>query len=466
MHVVILAAFIIATTLVQTGLIWPMPWLAGPAICAYLVVSGLLSGVASSLGISQLRQSDNLSPATLKRHGHITLLQRIWLVTGLAGAVAGGYGWWVLEELPLEHVPAGEQGMILAPLMLALTVTWLAEYPFFRLVRQRVAQLRDQSPNVWSLGQFIAYNFRHQVLFILVPVGLILILADLLAMGAYRWLGQTASADYTALIGSLVIAGTVFLIAPVLIVRIWRTRRLPDGPLRDELETLCRKMGLRYREILLWRSDGTIANAGVMGLIPQVRYVLLSDALLEEMSADEIRAVFAHEAGHIAQHHVFFSMLFAAAAALATVLLAGLVGWLLALDARTEELVALGLLLIAWGVGFGWVSRRFERQSDVIGAWAAGYSAEDLGDSPVVTPEGAAIFARALQQVARLNGVSPTQPNWRHGSIHKRVEHVLWLGTTGADRRDTDRFVGRIKRTLAGAVALGLAGVIAQAILL
>ncbi|HAU38600.1 MAG TPA: Zn-dependent protease with chaperone function, partial [Phycisphaerales bacterium] len=69
--------------------------------------------------------------------------------------------------------------------------------------------------------------------------------------------------------------------------------------------------------------------------------------------------------------------------------------------------------------GFGWVSRRFERQCDVQAAWAMSGAAP--GDrAAVITPEGAATFAWALQQIARLNGIAPEQFNWRHGSIARR----------------------------------------------
>jgi hypothetical protein len=74
-----------------------------------------------------------------------------------------------------------------------------------------------------------------------------------------------------------------------------------------------------------------------------------------------------------------------------------------------------------------------------------------------ITPEGAAVFAMALQRVAELNGMSYNRRNWRHGSIAWRVQYILSLGSTAGNRSDIDRTVRRIKAIcwllLAAAVA-------------
>ena len=61
---------------------------------------------------------------------------------------------------------------------------------------------------------------------------------------------------------------------------------------------------LRYREILLWHTENNMGNAAVVGLVPRLRYILLSDLLLETMDDRQIEAVFAHEIGHIVHEDV------------------------------------------------------------------------------------------------------------------------------------------------------------------
>ena len=92
------------------------------------------------------------------------------------------------------------------------------------------------------------------------------------------------------------VAVAIFLASPVLLRRIWSTTPLPDGPLRTKLLKLCNRIGLRVAEILIWHTDGVMVNAAVVGLVPRMRYILLSDTLLEAMTEDEIEAVFGHEA--------------------------------------------------------------------------------------------------------------------------------------------------------------------------
>ena len=77
-----------------------------------------------------------------------------------------------------------------------------------------------------------------------------------------------------------------------------------------ESMALCRRVGMRYRDILLWRTQNNMGNAAVMGLVPQVRYILLSDLLLETMTESQIEAVFAHELGHIVHRHMAWYIVF------------------------------------------------------------------------------------------------------------------------------------------------------------
>ena len=67
---------------------------------------------------------------------------------------------------------------------------------------------------------------------------------------------------------------------------------------------------MRYRDILVWRTHSNMGNAAVMGILPHMRYVLLSDLLLETMTDEQIEAVFAHEMGHVVHRHMAWFVLF------------------------------------------------------------------------------------------------------------------------------------------------------------
>ena len=257
----------------------------------------------------------------------------------------------------------------------------------------------------------------------------------------------------------------VVLVAPAIIVRVWPTRPLPAGELRTELEQALARLRLRCRNILLWESGGVIANAAVVGLVAPVRYVLLSDALLQHMDRRQLQAVFAHEAGHIRSHHLFYCLLFMVGMdALGVAVMGAMLA--LNLDEKLAEASAVVMLGVPGILVFGRISRAFERQSDVIGAWLAGTEFNDSPDTDRVTSEGAAIFAMALQRVALINGTPPGSPNWRHGSIESRVSYIFHLGVSGGSRRNIDRKVRRIKIALWALLLLSGAAAGAQLMLM
>jgi STE24 endopeptidase len=152
------------------------------------------------------------------------------------------------------------------------------------------------------------------------------------------------------------------------------------------------------------------------------------------MDDRKIEAVFGHEAGHVKRHHIFYFLLFAlVSGCLVTVLGQRLEGR----DRVTIQVataLAGGLMLLKWGVLFGWVSRTFERQADLFGVYTLGLAGVPCeGDCPVHRPVGQAapgrrpmcasaahVFSDTLNEVARLNNIPADAWSWRHGSIAER----------------------------------------------
>lgn len=456
MYLVVVIAFITANALPEMA-----PLVAGGVGS---VIAALVAYLAGSVAIGSLRSAVSLRAAdggplrtAMARHGMLVMLTNVWLIAGLAGLVVFGYGRWVMFDLGLRNVPLVGRLVLIAPFLVSLVLTWLLEYRFYRMAKTRIV-LQQRLMGVdargpWSLGEFVGYNLRHQVLFVVVPISLIMLISDSLALAPIP--------EWLRLGGQLAAALGVILLAPVMIVRIFRTVPMPAGQLRDDLNRVCQAMRLRYRGLLIWQTGEMIANAMVMGVLWPVRYVLLSDALIRQLDPREVRAVFAHEAGHIRGHHLFYAMLFSVSGIVICSLAGEAVGRVLGLEIWVEEVIVLAMLAAAWGLGFGWISRRFERQSDVVAAWYCG----DAGPSPDgrISPEGAYAFARSLERIAVLNGMSQGQFNWRHGSIRSRVQHIMWLGSTAGTRGDIDRTVRRIKLGLwlafglsAGTVAVRL----------
>jgi len=220
----------------------------------------------------------------------------------------------------------------------------------------------------------------------LLPILLIVVARDLLALGYLlkaRWAGGAALSHSGGEWIAFPAAALIFLFAPELLRRVIPTERMPDNwPLRKRLQALCDRAGLRCRDILIWKTSSSVGNAMVMGLFPRVRYVFLSDLLLETMTDEEIEAVFAHEIGHIVHRHMwwyaafaFMLMLFTLgpvylviekipALAVHSLLPESVVRFREAIRAQIITGLSLGVFVVM----FGYLSRRFERQADVYAA--------------------------------------------------------------------------------------------------
>jgi len=452
MHVLIVAGFIVVKALQDaTGGNLPA-WVIVPSLGAYLLGTFALTRMNTALFLKSNDPGGPGSPAALKRHGILSLATRVWLVGGLGGLMLLGYGQWANEGLHLASVPLAGEIIALAPFVAGVLLMWIADYPYhcaiWRAIHARTASPgATQDPAIWTLAEYLGYNTRHHLLFIAVPVALVILIADSLTLIMPRFL--TEQEMTYALPGAMIIVvALVFSFAPLLIVRIWRTERLGDGEMRSALERICQGLGLKSRDILVWRSGGMITNAAVLGLFAQSRYILLSDGLIEQMDRRDIEAIFAHEAAHIIHHHILYAVLFTIAV-VNTSVLAGY--WVASLWGDWAQwagnLIVLGVVGGVWGLGFGWVSRRFERQSDATAAWMSGNPPSDE-DPDLITHEGAAAFARALQRVGDLNGIPARRRNWRHGSLAQRISYVLWLGESHRTRRRDDTIVKRIKAAI------------------
>ena len=358
---------------------------------------------------------------------------------------------------------------VVGSFLASLVAIWIGSYPFESSLRkiEEPGEVQAEGRTASQDGGLTAYldfHVRHYFLVIAAPMTIILFASNVLRANEdalRRWSGSVFAPD----IGLGTVAAFVFVISPLLLKRIWRTSPLPEGEIRSRLESLYGKIDLRFRDILVWHSGGLMINAAVMGVFAPVRYIMLSDALLDSMNQRQIEAVFGHEAGHVKHRHMQHLLLFALVGWL---MVAGLTEWL----ARSSQLwgsgpslaatVAQGGGLIAtvafWAICFGWMSRRFERQADAFGArcvtpeaadccYPCSVHRDDIGSAPSpdrVCSTGAAVFTSALDRVAVLNGIPHEERSWRHSSIGSRIR---FLSSLAADPGKAMRFQRSIRRT-------------------
>jgi STE24 endopeptidase len=455
------------------------------SVVAKLAVAGLYALLCRRT-VRQMHKPGAIAALRLADRGAVVYRQAVlalyvWdLWAGLLTAVRHAIGDLILiDEL-----------VVLLPPMAMLVWAWYVHYPIERRLREAtlIRQLDSGLPvhPVWTRSEYLLFQVRHHMALTLVPL-LVLVawMETVNLLGPPYW--SVIDADPRPIL-SLSGSVLIFLLAPLLIRHVWDTVALPDGDLRRRLVAMCRQYHVGVRDLLLWRTYGGMINGAVMGLIAPLRYILLTDALLERVPTELVEAVMAHELAHVRKHHMFW--LAATAFCSLTVLTfawtvagkavqtqfppvsvvyaapsseipleqtpppihpigeTGVVDWVIAL-------AAIG----SWVAVFGWVSRRFERQADVFAVQhlSRQYGGQDApAHPPLVLGVAVGIMSSALQLVADLNHISPTRRSWRHGSIAWRQAYLHTLRGRPLDALPIDRQVRWIKIATAAAL-IGLA---------
>jgi len=435
------------------------------------------------------------------------------------------FGWLDLVRLVMGDVILLDELVSLSPALLVFCATWAAQWPLEKRVRDAVTMRGlDSGATVYPMPtrkQFVISHLRHQVLLSLVPIGMLLGWAECAewaadwlsrrqgaASGVLAWLGGMARDPSTRSSGLLAVqlvgVAIVLSIAPLALRFVWDTVKLSPGPLRERLVGMCKQHDVGVRELRVWRTHGAMINGAVMGLWGKLRYILLTDALLDSLPRQQVEAVMAHELGHVRHKHVPWLAAVMITSLMGLSLLGTLLLWGWAwvalprevgpdgtvgastVEAAAYVLGAMGLEVVV-GIGllvgtvliFLFVSRRFEWQADAFAAMhlstpgamgpavvveareveAPGERAEAPPQS-IITVQAVGAMAGALEAVSFLNNIPLNRGGLRHGSLALRIGKLRRLAGARADALPIDRTVRRIKIATAvvGLVIGGLMG--------
>jgi STE24 endopeptidase len=419
---------IVAITFIQGE--WPAPFI--PAAGAVLVQALLLAGFygAALVIVSRARRRLEVreaNRATVLRQAHA--FRRWWFVlwvwisflalylTGWAGLVQGVLR---LGDAPLP----GWQLVLLLPMLLGLVLGWSHFYRLEVAVHKLAGQEDDRFPSRCS---YIVLQARQNLILAAPPFLLLLLLHGLV----FFFPELPDSANGVALVcGGLL--GGLFVGQAWLMRLLLGWTPLPASPLRDRLRQVARRLSFRCSDILVWNTHNTMATALLVGPLPFLRYVVLTDRLIANLEAEELEAVFGHEVGHVKHNHMFvyFSLLLASVVLL-------LAGWNVVLEGIHFAFLQHGLATVFpdaswWGASFSWLihvpflmalatyvylvfgflSRDGERQADLFACRAVSFPA----------------FLAALERVRVLNGLPSRSKGWfaawRHPSIGDRIDFL------------------------------------------
>jgi len=298
-----------------------------------------------------------------------------------------------------------------------LAMLWLAARPVYQ----------DIFDKKLSPSSFIATNIKVNIAIIL-PWLLLSLLFDLLAQAPFPAVKHFLASPWGEPLLLLIFFIILVIFLPVAVVRLWDCKPIPPGPARDRIDNFCQSQKLLYADILSWPLfEGRMLTAGVMGLTRHFRYLLVTPALLESMTAEEVEAVMAHEIGHVKRYHLqLYLLLFLGFGLMAQLGSYPLILLLLDSDLfyrivtvtgkAPDKILAFastGLLLILMLVYFryifGFFMRNFERQADLFALSAMGHA------SPLI---------RVFEKIAWLSGKIRDLPSWHHFGIGERIDFL------------------------------------------
>jgi len=382
------------------------------------------------------------------------------------------FGWLGTVQSFLGHVIFLDKLIAVLPPLLGLIGVWWAYYPIERRLRDAVLirRLDDGRPiyPMPSRGGYVMLQVRLHLLLLLTPILAIVAVSECIERLADVYV-PAASVEWIKGVGTLVAAAGVFIFSPLLARLLLDVHPLPPGEVREPLLEVCRRHHVRVRELLVWNTNGTMINAAVMGLIGPLRYVLITDALLQTLRQEQVRAVMAHEIGHVRRHHMPWLVgclmaSFMLATPIIELPMRGIeaMGWI-----RSQTVVdvlslasTIGQLIVGLLV-FGWICRRFERQADTFAvqhlsglgepnSTTTHDSSAETSDPPrSISAEAVNAMRGALDAIAHLNSIDPERPSWRHGSIAWRVRYLISIIGRPAARLPIDRTIRWIKVAVA-----------------
>jgi len=497
----------------------PHPWLTLAIAVVPQVLLVLISLAVTARGTRRFehtRRGEHLLAADITP-------RLLWLSAGVhCWAIFFGH-WAELVRFNVGNIIAIDELLICAP-ALACTIGLISSrYSVERRIHELLLLSSiDRGEPIAPLpprARWVNLQVRHQLLVVLIPLALTtgwgeavtrslnLFFDQAIRRGDTWWLypvadwlaaGDGSRAHAAELI--LQISGIfgVLSLVPLGLPLLWDVRPIRTGELAEVLTEMCRREAVRFRDILLWRTDGSMLNGAVVGVVPFARFVLLTDALVERLPREQLLAVMAHELAHAKLRHILWlagSLIVGSTiGAVATYAAGWAVHHYTGVGSTQGHVLLASIGSVLAGISvMGAVSRRFEWQADAFavkhlsgrGTWEVvervvpdePATADASGPTPLeleaaygltmspqppleqeppsptfvrrtITADGSRIvspavdaMAGALLSVARLNHIPVRKWTFRHGSIAERIARIRRLEGLPPSRLPIDRVV-------------------------
>jgi Zn-dependent protease with chaperone function len=341
-----------------------------------------------------------------------------------------------LQVVPVVRSFSVLQGILAVLVFIAYQVTvWTFAFPAYEAAFRTGITRRS----------FIVSNLKLNVPILFPWVSLSLIY-DLIFLSSWTSLQILMNKPEGEVIFFSLFLFVLMIFMPGLIRTWWGCRPFLSSEKVNGLKGFLEEKKFKYRELLRWPIfEGRMMTAGIMGMVPRFRYLLITESLMDILSLEELKAVVAHEMGHARYRHFFFYLVFFIGFAVVSTGLWDFFAVLLATRPSLMKVIGSGHstdptflyfilalpILVSMVVYFryvmGFFMRHFERQADLYSALVMGSPGQTIS---------------SLEKIAILSGKIRDLPSWHHFSIRQRVD-TLWrfVRDPGLIRRQ-NRFVG------------------------
>ncbi len=293
--------------------------------------------------------------------------------------------------------------VLLAPATIITCATWSAEHHYG-------VRMRYTGAGIAGYGRAMLSGWRGGATWLVTPVLVLIAIAD----GVSR-LPLSDSTKNLVMVG-VILAGVVAGL-PWIVRYLFKQRTLAAAD-AVWLTELLRAAGVGRTRVICWDTGSRQYNAMVVGFVPPLRTLLISDRLLDDMPRDELAMVVLHEAAHLRRRHVPLRMLSVLPAWLAAAVLSSVCGdaaWATALG--TVGGILLTTLILKS------VAHRTEYDADLQACRMAESIANRVPDVPSTPWAAAETLSRALARVTA-DHPAAAAPTWLHPGVDQRCDFL------------------------------------------
>ncbi len=214
--------------------------------------------------------------------------------------------------------------------------------------------------------------------------------------------------------------GCVILLAtpcflPWIMRLVWPTEAL-DNPWIDGLLKHADASDCHVR---CWNTSGRIATAVVVGMLPKLRLLVITDGLFERLNRSQVAMVILHEVSHLRRKHLWLRLTALVPMGVAI----GISQWCFAGSTWTG-----GMAMVLGGVGslmaLRWIAHWTEYDADHQACLlAAQLQDRDIADLPKHFAEAARDLASAISRLTECDPAA-RKATWLHPSVEMRISRL------------------------------------------